>query len=70
MTKGTLGGMIGPMSEEEAVTPIVKSSSYPASRMALISTAPRPPASATADPDMPAKIMLPSTLTYPRPPRK
>ena len=31
---------------------------------------PMPTASAMADPDMPAKIMLATTLTWPRPPRK
>jgi hypothetical protein len=37
--------------------------------MALISIVPRPPASATAVPDMPAKITEPATLTWPSPPR-
>ena len=36
--------------------------------MARISTTPRPAASATAEPDMPAKIMLAMTLTWPSPP--
>ena len=31
---------------------------------------PMPTASAIADPDIPAKIMLATTLTWPRPPRK
>ena len=30
--------------------------------------APKPPASATAEPDMPAKMMLATTLAWPRPP--
>ncbi len=42
---------------------------YPSLTIALISITPRPAASATADPDMPAKIMLPITLTCARPPR-
>jgi hypothetical protein len=35
----------------------------------LISIVPSPPASATAVPDMPAKITEPTTLTWPSPPR-
>ena len=35
--------------------------------MALISSAPRPAASAYAEPDIPAKIMLATTLTWARP---
>ena len=37
--------------------------------IAAISITPSPAASATAEPDIPAKIMLPSTLTWARPPR-
>ena len=37
--------------------------------MARISMEPRPAASATAAPEMPAKIMLASTLTWAKPPR-
>ena len=36
--------------------------------MALISIVPRPAASASAAPEIPAKIMLASTLTWARPP--
>ena len=36
--------------------------------MALISTVPRPAASAMAVPDMPEKITEPMMLTWPRPP--
>ena len=36
--------------------------------MALISMMPIPPASATAEPDMPAKITLPRMLAWHRPP--
>src|SRR6056297_326788 len=57
------------MVEEAAVTPTAKPGSYPASRIALISMEPSPPASATAAPDMPAKITEAPTLTCPRPPR-
>jgi hypothetical protein len=61
--------MIGPIVDEAAVTPTAKSASYFASRIALISIAPRPPASATAAPDIPAKITEAPTFTWPRPPR-
>ena len=37
--------------------------------MARISMVPRPAASATAAPEMPAKIMLANTFTWARPPR-
>ncbi len=57
------------MVEDAAVMPTAKPASYFASRIALISMAPRPPASATAAPDMPAKITLAPMLTWPRPPR-
>ena len=65
-----LGGMIGPRMEEAPVIPMVMRIGYLASSMALISMLPRPAASAIAVPDMPAKIMLPTTLTWPRPPRR
>jgi len=61
---------MGPRIEEAPVTPMVSRMGYPASRMALISTVPSPAASAAAVPDMPAKIMLATTLTWPRPPRR
>ena len=66
---GMLGGMIGPMVDEDTVTAAANSFRYPWSVMALISTMPSPPASATADPDIPAKIMLARTLAWARPPR-
>ena len=59
---------MGPMTEDAAVTAPEKSSSYPFLVMASISMAPRPPASATAEPDMPAKIMLATTLEWASPP--
>ena len=55
--------MIGPSVEEAAVTQQEKSLSNPFSFMALISMAPRPPASDTAVPDMPAKITLDRIFT-------
>ena len=60
--------MIGPSVADAAVMPTANSVGYPWSCIALISIVPRPPASATAVPDMPAKITLPMTLTWPRPP--
>ena len=60
--------MIGPSVEEAAVTQQEKSLSKPFSFMALISILPRPPASDTAVPDMPAKTTEQRTLTCPRPP--
>jgi hypothetical protein len=68
MTMGILGGMIGPMVEDAAVIAAENPMSKPSSRMALISMVPRPPASAMAAPDMPAKIMLARTLAWPSPP--
>ena len=56
------------MVDDAIVIAAEKSSSYPFSRIPLISTTPRPPMSATALPDIPAKIMLAITLTWPRPP--
>src|SRR5688572_20534506 len=66
---GMLGGMMGPTTADEAVTAATKARSYLASSMAFTSMAPMPATSATADPLMPEKIMLPTTLTWPRPPR-
>ncbi len=68
ITKGMLGGMIGPMVEEAAVTAALKRRENPALVMASSSTIPIPAASATAAPDIPAKIMLLTTFTWPRPP--
>jgi len=65
----TLGGMIGPMIAEAAVTAAEKAGSKPRSRMARTSTVPRPAASAWATPDIPAKIMLAAMLTWARLPR-
>ena len=62
-----LGGMMGPIIAEDAVTAALKAGSYPSSFMALISTFPKPDVSASPEPDMPAKIMLATTLTWARP---
>ncbi len=63
MTMATLGGMMGPITDEAPVMPVLKLRGYFWSCMARISRAPRPAASATAVPDMPAKIILARTLT-------
>ena len=60
---------MGPIVAEAAVTAAAKGRGYPSSVMALISMVPRPAASATAEPDIPAKITLPMTLTWASPPR-
>ena len=57
-----------PMTAEHAVTATVKLTSYPAFRMAGMMMEPSPAASAFEEPEMPAKIMLVTTLTCPRPP--
>ena len=69
MTSGMEGGMTGPMVDEAAVMAAENFHSYPLSFMAFISIMPSPAASATAAPDMPEKIMLAMTLTWPRPPQ-
>ena len=58
----TLGGMMGPMMAEAALTAAENAGSKPRSRIALISMSPRPAASACATPDMAEKIMLATTL--------
>ena len=68
ITRLMLGGMIGPIPDEAAVMATENPLSQPASFIALISRAPRPPASAIAEPDMPAKIILARTFAWPRPP--
>ena len=68
-TIGSDGGMIGPIVAAAAVRPAAMPIGYLASRIARISTTPRPPASATADPDMPAKIIDAMTLAWQSPPR-
>ena len=57
------------MVEAAAVTAALNSTSYPSSVMALISIVPRPTASETADPVIPAKIMAARMFTCPSPPR-
>jgi hypothetical protein len=63
--------MIGPMMAADAVIAAAYATGYLPSR-AIIPTMirPMPTASAIAEPDMPAKMMLATTLTCPSPPRK
>ena len=70
MTMGIDGGTSGPMMQEAQVSAPAYSTGNPSSFIALISSTPRPPASAMAEPDMPEKMRLPSTLTWASPPVK
>jgi hypothetical protein len=58
MTMGTLGGKIGPIVVEAAVTAALKSASYPFCFIASISICPSPAASEVAVPDIPANNRL------------
>src|SRR5262245_53307748 len=69
-TSGIDGGMIGPSTDDTAVSAAAKAGLYLPSR--VISdciSLPEPAASARAEPDMLAKTMLCTTLTCARPPR-
>ena len=61
-----LGGIIGPITEELAVTATEKSSSYPSLTIAGISAPPMAEVSATAEPDTPAKNMEATILALAR----
>ena len=67
-TKGMLGGMIGPMVAAAAVTAAANAAGNPTRAMAGMSTDPVAAASATAEPDMPAMIMLTTMFTCASPP--
>ena len=54
---------MGPIIAEEALTAAAKAGSNPSFFIALTSTTPKPAASACATPDIPANIMLATTLT-------
>ena len=63
--------MIGPITAEAAVSAAAKLGVYLPPRVIIICIIlPVPAASAIAEPDMPAKMMLCTTLTWARPPRK
>ena len=67
-TKLMDGGIIGPIPADAAVTATEKSGSYPAFDIALTSMVPSPPASARAEPDIPANTMEDNTLACASPP--
>ena len=70
-TSGIEGGMMGPMTEEAAVRAAAKLAVYfPSFVISVCISLPEPAASARAEPDMLAKMMLCTTLTWARPPRK
>jgi hypothetical protein len=65
------GGMIGAMTEDAAVSPAANAGVYFPSRVIMFCISrPEPAASAIAEPDIPAKITLCTTLTWASPPRK
>ncbi len=68
MMSGIDGGKIGPTMADELVTAAANAGVKPLLRIASISMRPRPPMSASADPDMPAKIRLPKMFTCASPP--
>ncbi len=63
--------MIGAIVAEAAVMAQARPGGYlPCSRISFVATRPGPAASVMALPEMPEKIMLASTVTWPMPPRK
>ena len=64
-----LGGMIGPMTDDAAVTAAAKRRVYPFFSIAGMSMEPSAEVSATADPLRPANSMLERMLTWASPPR-
>ena len=65
-----LGGMITPITEEQAVMATEKLVPYPCFFIAGIINEPIPAASAVDEPEIPANSMLTITLTCPNPPGK
>ena len=63
-----LGGMITPITEEQAVMATENRASKPCFFIAGISIFPHPAASAVDDPEIPANNIDTITLTWPRPP--
>ncbi len=60
---GTLGGIMGPITDDAAVIAAEKFLSYPPFSIIGISRDPKAAASATAEPLIPAKSILAITLT-------
>ena len=69
-TMGILGGMTIPIVEEMAVTATVSFLLYPFFTICGIIIPLTPAVSATAEPEIPAKIILDNTFTWARPPVK
>ena len=63
-----LGGIITPITDEQAVSATEKLESYPCFFMAGIINEPIPAASAVEEPEIPAKSMLTTTFTWASPP--
>src|SRR3954464_10324624 len=71
MTSGIEGGMIGPITEDTAVSAAAKAGVYlPSFVINVCMILPLPAASASAEPDMLAKTMLCRTFTWASPPRQ
>jgi len=68
ITMGMLGGMTIPIVEEMAVTATEYGRGYLSSIMWGMRILPMPAVSATAEPEIPAKIMLARMFTWARPP--
>ena len=68
MTNGMLGGKIGPMVADATVMAAAYSAGYPWSSMDLISIFPKEALSAMAEPEIPAKTTLATTLACPNAP--
>ena len=68
ITKGMLGGMIGPTVAPTEQIAALKSTSYPSLTMEGIMMEPIAAVSATADPEMPPMTMLVPQLTTAKPP--
>src|ERR1051326_565071 len=69
-TIGIDGGMIGPITEDTAVSAAAKAGGYlPSLVISTCISLPELAASASAEPDMPAKMMLCTTFTCASPPR-
>lgn len=70
-TSGIEGGMIGPSTEDTAVSAAAKAGVYlPSLVINVCISLPEPAASARAEPDMLENTMLCTTLTCASPPRK
>ena len=68
MITGIDGGKIGPTIAEAPVSAAANGTGKPSSFIALISMRPMPPTSASAAPETPEKMRLPTMLTCASPP--